>query len=320
MATLVELRLTLWIGAAALFAACAQSAVPNGRPAAGSSAIAAQGQRGSWMLADAKHGALLYLSGDRTTYVLSYPAGKLVGQLDVGGFSLCTDTGGNVFVSEYDDDEILEYAHGGTTPVATFLVPAHPWGCAVSPVNGDLAVALSDVPKLYHGEIEIFPRGTQGQPRTYSDSAIMYFFNCVYDDQGDLFVDGTPSQHTFFAEMPANAQSFTNIGVDGPVYQDSALAWDGAHVVFADGLRHVIDIMSIDGNAGKIASAVRLKDWHRSNGKEVWINGSTVIAMPGAHLGAAVWKYPGGGQPIRRLAYFLKRMQLFGVAVSRAQQ
>ncbi len=188
MATLFELRGAPWIGAAALLAACSQSAVPNSQSAVYSAATATPTRGGSWMLADAKHSDLLYLSDGRTTYVLSYPAGKLVGQLSVGGFSLCADTRNNVFVSEYDDDEILEYAHGGTTPIATFLVPAHPWGCAVSPVNGDLAVALSDVPKLYHGEIEIFPRGTQGQPRTYYDSAIMYFFNCVYDDQGDLFV------------------------------------------------------------------------------------------------------------------------------------
>ncbi len=120
--------------------------------------------------------------------------------------------------------------------------------------------------------------------------------------------------------MPANAQSFTNIGVNGPVYQDSALAWDGAHVVFADGLRHLIDVMSIDGNTGKIASTVRLRNWHKANGKEVWVRGSTLIAMPGSHLGAAVWNYPAGGQPVRRLAYFLKRERFSGVTVSFAQR
>ena len=74
--------------------------------------------------------------------VFSYPRGKLVGTLT--GFQtpqgMCVDKAGNVFITNSGAAQILKYAHGGTTPIATIADPGeHPIGCAISPVNGDLA-------------------------------------------------------------------------------------------------------------------------------------------------------------------------------------
>ena len=74
--------------------------------------------------------------------------GKLVGTFDVGfGGSYgesgdCTDANGNVFIS--NDDNVFEYAHGGTEPIATLDLPgSNAIGCSVDPTTGNLAVVFS---------------------------------------------------------------------------------------------------------------------------------------------------------------------------------
>ena len=77
----------------------------------------------SWMGPDAKKDTLLYASDSAADVVnvFSYPRGKLVGTLT--GFQtpqgMCVDKAGNVFITNSGLGEILEYAHGGTTPIAT---------------------------------------------------------------------------------------------------------------------------------------------------------------------------------------------------------
>ena len=74
-------------------------------------------------MSPAAAGPLLYVSdiGAEDVDVFSYPGGKQVGKLT--GFSepagLCTDRKGDVFVVDSGSDRILEYAHGGTSPIAT---------------------------------------------------------------------------------------------------------------------------------------------------------------------------------------------------------
>lgn len=95
---------------------------------------------------------LLYISsvaptGGYYVRVFSYPGGRRVGTLSVSAANgLCSDKAGNVYVVE--DPDVVEYAHGGTNPIATFddlLFPTN--GCAVDLTTGDPAVAGGNYPE-----------------------------------------------------------------------------------------------------------------------------------------------------------------------------
>ncbi|MBV8531513.1 MAG: hypothetical protein JO104_09365, partial [Candidatus Eremiobacteraeota bacterium] len=57
-------------------------------------------------------------------------------------FGLCTDKGGDVFMTMGEGFSIFEIAHGGTEPIAQYedqsLLPV---GCSVDPKTGALGVA-----------------------------------------------------------------------------------------------------------------------------------------------------------------------------------
>jgi hypothetical protein len=94
----------------------------------------------SWMDPDAYKHTLIYAGGDEASYVLRFPDGKL-GTIAQTSFGLCSDNGGDVFFTQVK--RILEYAHGGKAPVATFAVDGSAYSCSVDPTTGDLAASFA---------------------------------------------------------------------------------------------------------------------------------------------------------------------------------
>jgi hypothetical protein len=152
-----------------------QAAVPPGVNSTQVAAVpqdSAQGQRRvSWMAPDAKKQDLLYISdvSDNEVTVYSYPSGKLEGTLT--GFEvptgLCSDKAGDVFVTDFEASEILEYAHGGTTPIATLSDPGQwPSGCSVDPMTGNLAVSNDETPSVGEGNLAIYAHARAHRRRT----------------------------------------------------------------------------------------------------------------------------------------------------------
>src|SRR5579871_6367789 len=100
----------------------------------------------SWMAPGLAKRDLLYLTddGNGNVYVYSFPEAKLKGTLT--GLNVptgeCVDKAGDVWIVEEGTNDIVEYAHGGTVPIATLTDPNNaPEGCSVDPTTGDLAVA-----------------------------------------------------------------------------------------------------------------------------------------------------------------------------------
>ncbi|MGA7201587.1 MAG: hypothetical protein WBX26_07145 [Candidatus Cybelea sp.] len=136
--------------AAAMLAGCGGPQPPIGAPGTASqtSTLAMRADRDtSWLRRGTSSGSdLLYVANHKGgVYVLTYPQGQLIGELSLpyepmsGG--ICSDSDGNIFVP--DEYEILEYAHGGTQPIATLSDDGgygYPNGCAVDPSTGNLAV------------------------------------------------------------------------------------------------------------------------------------------------------------------------------------
>jgi len=69
-------------------------------------------------------GGLLYMSTEYTVTIVSWPEFQIVGTFQNLGFEgLCSDPNtGNVFAPT--GGEVLVYAHGGTTPIATLYPPS----------------------------------------------------------------------------------------------------------------------------------------------------------------------------------------------------
>jgi hypothetical protein len=156
--------------AAAFLAGCGGSQPSIGAPSAmaQSRASAAHADRGgSWMLPEAKSKDLLYVGDIYDVTVYSYPQGKLEGHLngfyEIGG--VCVDKHSDIFVVDAGGGKIVEYAHGGKTPIQTPDSPeSNPTGCAIDPGTGNLAVAIYG--PLSGGEVAIYP-AAHGSPTLY---------------------------------------------------------------------------------------------------------------------------------------------------------
>ncbi len=263
----------------------------------------------SWILPRATTGSLLYVSDDvlSEVYVLTYPQGKLAGILT--GFDTpvgeCVDATGNVWIANQSSSELLEYAHGGTVPIATLSEPGeYPNSCAVDQSSGDLAVANQN-------DVAIFA-GAHGQPTTYSDPDISQYYYCTYDANGNLFVDGDVAGK--IAELPHGSSSLSTILLSRSFYPLS-MQWDGKYLALIElgthGQRGTkrLDRVSVAGSSAKIVGTVLLKT---PSGKMVnrleqyWIAGSRVVGPDlykrNAHpLKVLLWRYPDGGEPTKAL-------------------
>src|SRR5581483_3687913 len=144
----------------------------------------------SWMSPQSQSGALLYVTDAKSNDVLvySYPQGEQVGTL--GGFgsprSECVDAAGDVWIADTGGDNVIEFPHGGSKPVASLDIAGTPTGCSVDPVNGNLAVS-GGVSGL---TVSVFRRTQHGwgSPMRYNDPDITAAGFCGYDAAGDLFV------------------------------------------------------------------------------------------------------------------------------------
>jgi hypothetical protein len=216
------------------------------------------------MAPDAKQRELLYVSDDATydVYVFAYPQGKLVGTLT--GFSapggLCTDSKGDVFIPNSLGSTILEYAHGGASPIATFndRPGAYPGSCDVNPMTGKLTVANtgSGNPN-WPGDIAIFP-APSGTPLFYK--AMGHPYSCAYDPEGNLFVDGEDAAFDNFAfgELKAQGKRYHKVALSQPISLAGGVAWDGTSVAVGDVYNAVIYRFSIGGSKGNLNGSTPL--------------------------------------------------------------
>ena len=230
---------TLSVAAGALLSACGapgdvQSPVVPAREGAS--------QLGrSWMLPEARSSDLVYVSAlGGEVYVYSYPAGKLVGTLTVTGTPQgdCVDKAGNIWIT--DDiiggpQKILEYAHGGTSPIRTLADGGgyFPSGCSVDPNTGDLAVANANTQCINApgGDFVIF-KHAKATPKIYTDPGLKCYGLLAYDDHSNLFVDGTSPQGLFqFAELPKGSRTFTNFVLNGGI--EGGVEWDGKYITLS---------------------------------------------------------------------------------------
>ena len=307
-----------------LLAGCAESREQFGAPGG----AAGQGMptlAGRTHAKSSSGGDLLYVSSYRldTVYVYSYPNIAFVDKLTTdfdGTMGLCSDDAGDVFITNLNTNDVVEYAHGGTVPVATLTEnPSQgsgPRGCAIDPITGDLAVANSGT----GNDVAIFPEA-QGTPKYYKPADIYSAYFCGYDSQGDLFVDGTshgPSSGFAFAELTKGGGSFRRLKLNRRIEQPGAVQWDGSYMTIGSVGREHSEIyrVKLSGSKVIVAGTTSLK-----GAKEIGqflIQGSKVVAPYATHRDSVtrvgLWDYPetSGVQELLRI----NGMSLYGVAIS----
>lgn len=258
---------------------------------------------------------LLYAGTVNDLFVFSYPQVKFISEISLpsgGGGQVCSDSSGDVFAPVTNDT--VEYAHGGTQPIATLKSPAgfSPYGCAVDPKTGNLAVTNFAVT---HGKAAIY-QGAQGSARVYTDREFLEFLYCTYDDDGNLFLSGFTSKGYSLAELPAGQAAFTNITVSAQV-GGYGIQWDGQYVTL--GRHHGSGILyrvAITGAHGKVVGVTHLDhSKERSTENQYWIQNNIVIWPTGnfsGHLG--LWNYPSGS--LRKIIHRKFVDGVYGATVS----
>ncbi|HLY03407.1 MAG TPA: hypothetical protein VKR56_13055 [Candidatus Cybelea sp.] len=265
---------------------------------------------GSWMTPGSSSGDLLYIAdaSSNEVDVYSYPVGKRVGTLT--GFEglafLCADSSGDVFVPNYGKSEILEYAHGGSTPIATLSDPhSTPYSCSFDSKTGNLAVANYTTTYGY-GDIAIY-ENVSGNREVYIDYDVSYLEFCAYDASGNLFVEGFDKTNSgnFLGldELLKGAKLLTHITLDDIPAFPTGLQWDGKYLAMGTGTvagpssgdTYVYHVQ-ITRATGKTIGTTHLVE--RGPTSNFFIDGSAIIVTGGKpRTRTEVFAYPNGGKP-----------------------
>lgn len=290
--------------AGVVLAACAANV--GGRQADPGNGLAASARvaRGSWIDTSAAGGDLLYATGadqGRAVHIFTYPQGKLIGSLTGfrGTGGECTDPAGDVFVVDSDSSEIYEFSHGSTTPLTTLEDrDGSPNNCAVDPASGDLAVANEyNYSPSGSGSVSIF-KHARGLPKTYVDSKMAEMWFVTYDDQGNLFADGSQiaSQGFRLAELQLGSGSFTEIKLNKTPKYFGVIQWDGQYLAVGDQDGDYRGFVIYRTSGRKIVDTVIL-NYPASYGT-FFILGKTILHD---YDGVQLYKYPAGGDQIKKL-------------------
>jgi hypothetical protein len=279
------------MGAAALFAGCgAQNAatLPQAHSTAHSRA------RGT----SASYADLLYVTaGNQGVAVLTYPQGKFLEYISNDAVGLCSDASGNVWLTTYSGYAV-EYAHGGSTPIADLYVgfPAFVTDCSVDATTGSVALIVPSTPG---GFVMVFPPsgGTGIQYTTPFTSS-----HCAYDNNGNLFIAGfaVTSDDLKIAELPKGGSNFSTLSIDKTGKADGSIHWDGKYMAVSTQASegHVVYRFTVQGSQATVVQTVRFT---RQVTGFFWIQGHVLIAarrVRGDRFNPAIalWHYPRGGR------------------------
>ncbi|HEV3091882.1 MAG TPA: hypothetical protein VGX91_10650, partial [Candidatus Cybelea sp.] len=211
-----------------------------------------------------------------------------------------------------------EYAHGGTTPIATLTDPNNaPEGCSVDPSTGNLAVANAQTLSAGPGSVGVYANA-QGTPTIYTDSQMKFVLFVAYDDNGNLYANGVDSSLSYkLAELRKGAGSLTSIAFNQKIVQGTNIQCTRNYLAVGDGggllgtSSPTIYHVKVAHSAGKVVGATTLSG--TTSIFQFFIQGNTFIGPNLGEENAMFWKYPAGGAPTKSIGGF---NDPFGSAVS----
>jgi hypothetical protein len=312
----------------ALLAACGGSNEGALTPLSAQSATTAQGR--SWMspLASRKS-KLLYVSAmngsDVTVY--DYPSGEQVGTLT--GFSSpagqCVDAKGNVYIANTGSGVVDEYAHGGSSPIKTFVTSGDAFGCSVDKAN-DLAVTDFLGKSYTAGSVTVFPKGSS-KGVVYSNPTDCYdIWDAGYDDKGNLVMvaENQASSAVTFCAIMNGSKSLTTLTANGfTIYSPDSTMWDGKYIALGDqqiggGFQSGVIEATLSGSTLTSHGQVVLGDTCKGDythviqpfivgSKNTPVNDKQGKVVAGANEFCSadfrLWHYPAGGTPFQSFTF-----------------
>jgi hypothetical protein len=304
--------------AAAALAACDNGVTAPSAPAQAQTLVLRSGapiathpdRRASWISADASSSQdLLYVSdiGDFDVKIYGFPSLKLVGRLT--GFDEpqgeCSDTKGDVWITNTLQYQIIEYPHGEKTPIAVLSDPVgYPVGCAVDSTTGNLAVTnLLD--GSGSGSVIVYQHAS-GTPTPYGNSGLSTYYFAGYDSKGDLYVSAMTDQKAYaLAVLRYRSSSLSLVTLKGAtLYIPGTVTFAGSHLVLGDqeckgSATSCLYRASLSGNTATITGVVTLKD--SCDVAQAWVGPVRVAAGDYADYRCVsrtsrtqIWSYPGG--------------------------
>lgn len=302
------MKLSTFVAAIALVAGCAPSTSLPG-------AVQATSHR---MTAPAPHHLLLYVSdaGNDDVNYYTWPNLKFIATLTGFGAvrGLCGGATGSVYVADFKNDEIVRYAHGGKTPSKILYDQGyHPNACAIDPVSGKLAVALTSQTSEKPGVLGIFTHAA-GRPVYYGAANITTPAYCGFDSKGNLFIDGTDSKGNFaLGEMPFGYHSVFTVTLNQAIAVPGGVQWDGKYMVVGDegsgSQGSTLYRFTITGGTGTLESTVNLSA--SAKVAQFWAGTIKLVGPNSGSTKVGIWPYPAGGQPLKTIAGFKQPIAAF---------
>lgn len=148
--------------------------------------------------AASKQSTLLYVSNVSNVTVYTYNNGSGINQVGtLTGFTspggMCTDNAGNVWITDYYSRKVYEYAHGGSTPIATITQHlGYPYACVVDAATGNLAVSYEHPNGHFrdYAEVLVFAPGSKSGVSYGPKNGFYRAYFLMYDGQSNLFATG----------------------------------------------------------------------------------------------------------------------------------
>lgn len=299
-----------WPTAAAALLALAACGAPQGSsmPSLQGAPSAPDARRAkSWMLPEAKSEDLLYVANVYTITVYSYPKGKLVGTLNDFDkpYGECVDKSGNVWITDSTFAKIYEYAHGGTKPIRTLNdVGWQPYGCAVDPTTGNLAVANYSDASAREGNLVIYHKA-KGYPKSYAGYSFYYYYYCGYDPKGNLYVNGLNDygENFEFGELPKGGNQIKDILLPKTLAGPGGIEWDGKYLALGDSANAVIYQFTFGGGQATLEGTTPLTGAGLSVGQFGIAKSSVVTANQFfSGSGVLVFPYPTSGAATKTIS------------------
>ena len=278
---------------------------------------------GPWMKPGGYTGALLYISdpGANVVNVLTYPNGKRIGKLT--GFNEprgeCVDAAGNVYITNAGASNILEYAHGGTTPINTIPDTGQkPYDCSVNlnagNLTGNFAVVNSSTTSGGPGSVTVYGGRVAGTYKLTNFSSVRFLGYTHQENVSNLFVDGLDASGNFLcAVLSPHRNKFHLTTLPHTIGAPGAIQWDGKYLAVGDqdgpSETTLVDRFSIRNGDLAFVDTVALS----ALVNQFFVDGSTLVGPYSAGASVSFWNYPEGGSPTKTVTFFDTP---FGSAVS----